>query len=210
MSNNQQLTQGSKHSQNMMTHQSNQENFKFSLTEFCTNSQDKLLKLKEDITNLEKEREALKKDINTAVLEDGNLQELNKDLALRIKGMKEKINAEQRRKGKLQFEIKELNKQKENVTREIEGMKNDNSYKVKIMENDIEHIHVVKENNMNITRKKIEAELATQNDLLQEIEEAKTSIDNYNRMINDFHQQAEKDEDVVKQSADMAKFLSQI
>jgi len=211
MKDSQQLnTQTSKHSHKAYTEQNTQENLKFSLSEFCNGSQEKLLKLKQEIQILEKEKDGLKKDINNLILEEQQLGNLDKDLNLRLKGMKEKIHFEQKRKNQIQVQIKELNKQKENLTREIEGMKNDNNYKVKIMENDIEHIHVVKENNINITRKKIEAELSNQNKLLEQIEEAKVAIDNYNRMINDFHSAADKDDEVLKQSAEMTKFLSLI
>ncbi len=124
--------------------------------------------------------------------------------------MKEMIIQEQKLKHQLQTQIKDGNKQKESLTREIESLKNDNNYKVKIMENDIEHIHVVKENNINIIRKKIEAELSNQNTLLQQIDETKISIDHYNKLMGDIRYAADKDEDVLKQSAEMTKFLSQI
>ena len=205
-------TENSKHSARNMndTQTSNQENLKFSLSEFCSGSQEKLLTLKNEIKLLEKEQEGLKKEINQYTLDQGTLQNLDKDLGLRLKGMREMIHNEQKRKNQIQGSIKDLTKQKENLTKEIESMKNDNSYKVKIMENDIEHIHVVKENNMNITRKKIETELANQNKLIERIEEAKVGIDNYNRMINELHHNADKDDEVLKQSAEMTKFLSLI
>jgi len=181
-----------------------------SLTDFCTNSQEKILKLKEDNTNTEREVMSLTKEIEILKMQDDELHKYNNDLTLRIKGMKERINAEQKKKGILAVQTKDANKEKELLMRNIEILKQDNNYKVRMMENDIEHLHVVKDNNINVLRKKIENALSDQQSYEEQLIEIRRAIDNYNDMTDALVRGVDKDEDIIKQSNDMTKFLASV
>ena len=181
-----------------------------SLTDFCTNSQEKILKLKEENTNTEREVMSLTKEIEILKMQDDKLHKYNNDLTLRMKGVKERINAEHKKKGILTVQIKDANREKEVLVRNIEHLKQDNNYKVKMMENDIEHLHVVKDNNINVLKKKIENALSDQQSYEEQLIEIREAIANYKNMTDALVRGVDKDEDIIKQSEDMTKFLASV
>jgi hypothetical protein len=130
---------------------------------------------------------------------------------LRLKGMKEKLIAAQKHKTNLQIQIRDTKKDVESISRKIDTMKIDNNYKVKMIQNDIDHINIVKENNVKSIKKKIENEETLQANLKEKISEIKGELSKYKNLINELNEQDSlRSKQLHKETAEMTKFLSEL
>jgi chromosome segregation ATPase len=184
---------------------------KTNLQEFYKNSKEKLLKLKGEIESIETENENQKNENNQLNLKLLDLQNYNEELGLRLKGTKEKFINAQKHKSFLQNQIRDLKKEVEFTTRKMDTMKIDNSFKVKMIQNEIDHIHVIKENNIKSIKKKIENEEAYQTNLNEKIKEIREEIGKYKSLITELNEQdSVRTKELHKETADMTKFLSEL
>jgi chromosome segregation ATPase len=184
---------------------------KQNLQEFYNNSKEKLLLLKDEIEVITKDTEKQKEENNLLNLKYNMLQTYNSDLNLKLKGMKEKLIDIHKHKNHLAIQIRETKKDVEATTREIDTMKIDNNYKIKLMQNDIEHITNVKENNIKFIQKKIENEEVYKKELLDRISEIKSEIGKYKELIVDISDSdSKRNKELLKETAEMTKFLSQL
>jgi hypothetical protein len=184
---------------------------KNNLQEFYKNSKDKLLKLKSEIDLIESDNERQKEENNKLNLNYLELIQTNEALGLRLKGMKEKMILANKNRTNLNNQIRDMKKDMESTSTEIETMKIDNNYKIKMIQNEIDHTNVVKQNNVESIRKKINHEEDIQENLNEKITEIKGEIEKYKDLIKELNQHdSVRTKGLLKETAEMTKFLSEL
>ncbi len=184
---------------------------KNNLHEFYRNSKEKLIHFRDEIKLIESENKKLKEENNNLVLKSDELHRYNDELTQRIKGMKENLLLTQKNKNNLLNSIKERRREIEFTSRNIETLKIDNNYKIQMLQNDIDHHHIVKENTIKSIRKKIEQETLLQVNLREKMAEIAEEIARYKNLINDLDQHdTERAKILNKETAEMTKFLAEL
>jgi chromosome segregation ATPase len=184
---------------------------KNNLQEFYSNSKEKLLQLKKDIEIITEDTEKQKEENNLLGIKYDMLQGYNNDLNLKLKGMKEKLIDVNKQKNSLAFQIRDIKREVESTSREIDTMKIENNFKLKLMQNDIDHIGTVKENNIKSVQKKIENEENYKKTLLEKITEIKAEIEKYKELIVEISSNdGKRNKTLLKETAEMTKFLSEL
>ena len=184
---------------------------KNNLHEFYRNSKEKLTQFRDEIQVIDSENQKQKDENNEVNLKSIELQRYNEELGLRLKGMKEKLIAAQKHKTSLQNGIREKRRDIEATSRNIETLKIDNNYKIQMIQNDIEHHHLVKENNVKSIKKKIESEEAYQMNLIEKMNEIKEEIARYKNLIRELDQHdSERSKVLNKETSEMTKFLAEL
>lgn len=179
--------------------------------EFYKTSKEKLLKLKGLIEEVEEDNERQKVENNQLVLQTGELQKYDAELNLRIKGMKEKLISAQKHKNYLQSQIKDFKAESDSTARKIDTMKIDGNYKVKMVHNDIEHLHNLKENALKTIKTKIDIELTFQKNIKEKIQEITEEINKYKSFIREINQpDSVRTKEIEKDAYEMTKFLSEL
>ena len=184
---------------------------KTNLAQFYAQSKEKLTALKNEITLIDNENQKETDENNSLSL---NLQENthnNEDLAIRIKGMKEILLSTVKNKTNLQTELKDFQKQIDHTDKDIELYRIDNNFKVKIIQNDIEHTKNTKEDQKKNLEKKIENESNTGSGFVEKINEIKEEIKKYKELIQDFDKvDNSRNNNLLKDTNDMKKFLAEL
>ncbi len=184
---------------------------KTNLQEFFKQSKEKLIKIKNDIDIIDCDNERQKEENNRLAIRGTELRSVNEELQLRLKGAKEKLIAAKRHKSDTFNHIRDNKKEIESITRKVETMKIDTNYKVKMIQNEITHINVVKENNVESLKKKIKNEEAIGNNLHEKIDEIMNEIHKYRTLISELsHQDTIRAKELSKETAEMTKFLSEL
>ncbi len=181
------------------------------LQEFYKTSKDKLLKLKSEIEEIENDNE---KQIMENQLQKNKITELEIQNEQMIKENKEnraKILEMNKQKASLLAQNRDLKKEIEEIDKEIESFKLDNQYKIKVLQNDIEHINVMKETNLKILKNKEIQEQMNEDKLNDQIAEYKKEIQKYKSLIEELHEQDnERNKLIVQETAEMTKFLENL
>jgi hypothetical protein len=184
---------------------------KSNLQQFYATSKEKLLKLKNEINLIDAENERQKDENNDLNMTYQNYLNLNQEMEIRMKGMKEIMISTQKNKAGLQNHLKDLQKEIEQTNKDIEIYRIDNIYKVKIIQNDIEHTKNTKEDQVNNIQKKIENEINTGNNLQDKITEIRAEIQKYKDLIQDFDKvDNSRNVNLLKETNDMKKFLAEL
>lgn len=181
---------------------------KDNLSEFFKNSKEKLTRLKNEIDDLENENQRQTHENKMLQIRNMELIQYNDELNLRIKGMKEKMLIAQKNKSKLQTQTKDLRKDIDSINKDMDSMKINNQFKVKLIQNDIDHTNVIKENNIKALRNKVQVEQNYQESLIKKMDEIKDEIARYKDLIK--HTSSEdnvRNKQIVKETNDMTKFL---
>lgn len=145
------------------------------------------------------------------LLQAGELQKFDAELSLRIKGMKEKLISAQKHKNYLQGQIKDFKSESDSTSRKIDTMKIDGNFKVKMVQNDIEHVHILKENALRTVKSKIENELTFQKNIKEKIQEITEEINRYKSFILEINQpDSVRTKEIQKEAYEMTKFLSEL
>ena len=181
------------------------------LQEFYKTSKEKLLKLKTEIEEIENDNEKqlmenqlLQTKINELEVQNEQLIKENKENRVRIMG----LNAE---KASLTSQTRELKKEIEDLDKEIETIKLENQYKIKILQNDIDHINIMKETNMKSLKSREVQEQMNEDKLNEQIKDYKKEIAKYKLMIEELHDQdAERNKLIVQETVEMTKFLENL
>ena len=181
------------------------------LQEFYKTSKEKLLKLKTEIEEIENDNEKqlmenqlLQTKINELEVQNEQLIKENKENRVRIMG----LNAE---KASLTSQTRELKKEIEDLDKEIETIKLENQYKIKILQNDIDHINIMKETNMKSLKSREVQEQMNEDKLNEQIKDYKKEIAKYKLMIDELHDQdAERNKLIVQETVEMTKFLENL
>jgi len=184
---------------------------KSNLQQFYQNSKEKLLKLKNEINLIDAENERQKDENNQLNLNYQQYLNMNEEVNIRIKGMKEILLSTLKNKSALQNQLKEMQKEIDHTDKDIEIYKIDNNYKVKIIQNDIEHTKNTKEDQVKNLQKKIENEINTGNNLQDKINEIRAEIQKYKDLIQDFDKvDNNRNNNLMKETNDMKKFLAEL
>lgn len=184
---------------------------KNNMEEFFRNSKEKILKMKESISTLQKKNKKLQNDLPGLKNKQAELNKINDELSLRLLGMKEKLLAAQKIRNNLQLELKDLKQESDNADNEIENLKINHNYKLKLLQNDNEHIANTKENQLKCIKAKIDFQNSYQNEILGKIEHTKEQIKKYKTLLNDLDKHdSERNQALLKEASEMNKFLSQI
>jgi len=184
---------------------------KGNLQQFYAQSKEKLMALKNEINLIDNENEKEKDELNqlTLQLQENTLN--NEELSIRMKGMKEILLSTIRNKTNLQTQLKEYQKEIDHTDKDIELYKIDNNFKVKIIQNDIEHTKNTKEDQKKNMEKKIENESNTGSGLVEKINEIKEEIKKYKDLIQDFDKvDNDRNNNLLKETNDMKKFLAEL
>lgn len=184
---------------------------KDNLSEFLKNSKEKLTKLKTEIDDLDNENQSQTHDNNMLSIRNQELISYNEELNLRIKGMKEKILIANKKKTKLQSQTKDLRSDIDSICKDVDSMKINNQFKVKLVQNEIDHVNVIKENNVKALRNKIQVEQNYQDNLLTKMNEIKDDISRYKELIKGATAEDNtRNKQIVKETNEMAKFLTNL
>ena len=184
---------------------------KENLQDFYKNSKDKLLRLKNEIDELEDECDRQNHENNLLNITHMELIKYNDELNLRIKGMKERILIAQKKKTQMQNQSRDIRKDTDSISKDIDTMKINNQYKVKLIQNDIDHVNVVKENNVKSIRNKIATEQKLQDSIIDKSNELRHEIARYKDLIKHTSDQDNaRNKDIVKETDEMTKFLTKL
>lgn len=90
-------------------------------------------------------------------------------------------------------------------------MKINNQYKVKIIQNEIDHVNVIKENNIKGIRAKIQIEQNNHDNMLSKMAEMKDQISKYKELIKGASSDDNvRNKQIVKETVEMTKFLTNL
>ena len=181
------------------------------LKEFYSVAKEKLLTLKKEVENSEKEYETQKEINQKKDLEYKELAKLSKELDLRIKGLNEKLINSKKMKKNLENQIKDMKSELSSAESEIDYMKIETDKKVQDVQNAAGHINVVKQNQVISIQERIKKEQAINEDLKSKIEEAENKIKEITVVINEINAiEGKKNDIILEDAAEMNKFLSEI
>ena len=184
---------------------------KGNLQQFYAQSKEKLMSLKNEITLIDNENEREKDDLRQLTLQLQENTTINGELSIRTKGMKEILLSTTKNKTNLQNQLREYLKEIDHTDKDIELYKIDNNFKVKIIQNDLEHTKNTKEDQKKNLEKKIENENITGSGLIEKIIEIKEEIKKYKDLIQDFDKvDNNRNNDLLKETNDMKKFLAEL
>ena len=181
------------------------------LKEFYTVAKEKLLALKSEVENSEKNYETQKEINQKRDLEYKELMIESKELDLRIKGLNEKLINAKKTKKNLETQIKEMKEEISSAESEIDHLKIETDNKVKTVQNEAGHINVVKQNQVISIQERIKKEQEINDDLKNKIEEAENKIKEISSAINEINAvEGKKNDIILGDAAEMNKFLSEI
>ena len=181
------------------------------LKEFYSVAKEKLLALKSEVENSEKNYETQKEINQKKDLEYKELINESKELDLRIKGLNEKLINAKKTKKSLETQIKEMKEEISSAESEIDHLKIETDNKVKTVQNEAGHINVVKQNQVISIQERIKKEQEINEDLKNKIEEAENKIKEITSAINEINAiEGKKNDVILGDAAEMNKFLSEI
>ena len=181
------------------------------LKEFYSVAKEKLLALKSEVENSEKNYETQKEINQKKDLEYKELMIESKELDLRIKGLNEKLINAKKTKKSLETQIKEMKEEISSAESEIDHLKIETDNKVKTVQNEAGHINVVKQNQVISIQERIKKEQEINEDLKNKIEEAENKIKEITSAINEINAiEGKKNDVILGDAAEMNKFLSEI
>ena len=181
------------------------------LGEFYKVAKEKLLAVKNDLETSKKEYLAQKEINRKKELEYNSLLNQSKDLDLKIKGLNEKIVNARRTQNYLRSQIDLTKSEILNANSEIDFLKLETDAKVKRISNENQKINNAKEYQLKSIKERLEKEKKINQDLKEKIKENETRIKEISGKIeNASVQENKKNIAILKELADMNKFLSEL
>jgi chromosome segregation ATPase len=181
------------------------------LSEFYKVAKEKLLLVKNDLETSKKEYLAQKEINRKKELEYNALLNESKDLDIKIKGLNEKIISAKRVENYIRSQINLTKSEILNANSEIDFLKVETDVKVKKVNNENEKINEAKKNQLNSIKERLEKEKAINLDLKEKIKDAEKRIKELTSKIeNTSVQENKKNIAILKELADMNKFLSEL
>ena len=181
------------------------------LSEFYKVAKEKLLLVKNDLETSKKEYLAQKEINRKKELEYNALLTESKDLDIKIKGLNEKIISAKRVENFIRSQINLTKSEILNANSEIDFLKVETDVKVKRVNNENEKINEAKKNQLNSIKERLEKEKAINMDLKEKIKDAEKRIKELTSKIeNTSVQENKKNIAILKELADMNKFLSEL
>ena len=181
------------------------------LSEFYKVAKEKLLLVKTDLETSKKEYLAQKEINRKKELEYNALLTESKDLDIKIKGLNEKIISAKRVENFIRSQINLTKSEILNANTEIDFLKVETDVKVKKVNNENEKINEAKKNQLNSIKERLEKEKAINMDLKEKIKDAEKRIKQLTSKIESTSvQENKKNIAILKELADMNKFLSEL
>ena len=181
------------------------------LSEFYKVAKEKLLLVKTDLETSKKEYLAQKEINRKKELEYNALLTESKDLDIKIKGLNEKIISAKRVENFIRSQINLTKSEILNANTEIDFLKVETDVKVKKVNNENKKINEAKKNQLNSIKERLEKEKAINMDLKEKIKDAEKRIKQLTSKIeNTSVQENKKNIAILKELADMNKFLSEL
>ena len=191
--------------------QSESEIVKNNVTDFYANSKEKLNNLKHEINKLKEENLRQDNENKQISTKYNTLTNFSEELQLKLKGTKEKLNKAIKYKNTLSQQLRDIMREVDSTSIEIDNIKINSNYKVKMLQNGIEHMNSMKENDIKVINKKIESELVIQKTLSDKIDILNYEIEKYNEMIKNINKEDDnRNKLLMKETADMSKFLAEL
>jgi chromosome segregation ATPase len=181
------------------------------LSEFYKVAKEKLLVVKKDLEKSKSEYLSQKEINRKKELEYNALLNESKDLDIKIKGLNEKIINAKRTENYLRSQINLTKSEILNANSEIDFLKVETDVKVKKVNNENEKINEAKKNQLTSIKERLEKEKATNADLKEKIKDAEKRIKQLTSKIESTSvQENKKNIAILKELADMNKFLSEL
>ena len=181
------------------------------LSEFYKVAKEKLLAVKNDVETSKKEYETQKEINRKKELEYNELVKESKLLALRIKGMNEKLLIAKRTESNLESQINLTKAQIANGNSEIDYMKIETDQKVQKVQNDAKMIENVKQNFLKSIQDRMEKEKETNEKWKEKIKEVEARIKELTYSLeNAYSEENKKKNAILNEAAEMNKFLSEL
>ena len=106
---------------------------------------------------------------------------------------------------------RDLKKEMDDLDKEIETFKLGNQHKIKNLQNDIDHINILKDSNMKVLRDKEISEQLNEDKLDEQIDKYQKEINKYKSLIEQLHHQDnERNKVIVSETVEMTKFLEHL
>ena len=174
-------------------------------------AKERLLAVKNDLEKSKKEYLGQKEINRKKELEYNSLLSQSKELDMKIKGMNEKIINTKRTQNYLRSQIDLTKSEILNANSEIDHLKIDTDVKVKRVNFENKKINEAKENQLKSIQERLEKEKLINKDLKEKIKEAEKRIKEIcNKIDNASVQENKKNIAILKELADMNKFLSEL
>ena len=181
------------------------------LSEFYKVAKEKLLVIKGDLETPKKEYLAQKEINRKKELEYNALLNESKELDMKIKGLNEKIISAKRSENYLRSQIDLTKSEILNANTEIDYLKLETDGKVKRVNNENKRIKEAKNNQLKSIQERLEKEKSINIDLREKIKEAENRIKELTGKIEKTSvQENKKNIAILKELADMNKFLSEL
>ena len=181
------------------------------LAEFYKVAKERLLAVKNDLETSKKEYLAQKEINRKKELEYNSLLNESKELDMKIKGMNEKIVSARRTQNYLRSQIELTKNEIMNANSEIDFLKLETDVKVKRINNENKKINEAKENQLKSIQERLEKEKIINEELKEKIKEAENRIKELSGKIENANiQENKKNIAILKELADMNKFLSEL
>ena len=181
------------------------------LSEFYKVAKEKLLVIKGDLETSRKEYLAQKEINRKKELEYNALLNESKELDMKIKGLNEKIISAKRGENYLRSQIDLTKSEILNANTEIDYLKLETDGKVKRVNNENKRIKEAKNNQLKSIQERLEKEKSINIDLREKIKEAENRIKELTGKIEKTSvQENKKNIAILKELADMNKFLSEL
>ena len=181
------------------------------LSEFYKVAKEKLLLIKGDLETSKKEYLAQKEINRKKELEYNALLNESKELDMKIKGLNEKIISAKRSENYLRSQIDLTKSEILNANTEIDYLKLETDGKVKRVNNENKRIKEAKNNQLKSIQERLEKEKSINIDLREKIKEAENRIKELTGKIEKTSvQENKKNIAILKELADMNKFLSEL
>ena len=181
------------------------------LAEFYKVAKERLLAVKNDLETSKKEYLAQKEINRKKELEYNSLLNESKELDMKIKGMNEKIVSARRAQNYLRSQIELTKNEIMNANSEIDFLKLETDVKVKRISNENKKINEAKENQLKSIQERLAKEKIINEELKEKIKEAENRIKELSGKIENANiQENKKNIAILKELADMNKFLSEL
>ena len=181
------------------------------LNEFYKVAKERLLSAKTDLETSKKQYSAQKEINRKKELEYNSLLSESKELDLKIKGINERIVNARRTQNYLRSQIDLTKSEIYNANSEIDFLKLETDVKVKRVNNENKKINETKENQLKAINERLEKEKMINTDLKERIKDAEKRIKEVSGKIdNAYVQENKKNNAILKEIAEMNKFLSEL
>ena len=181
------------------------------LSEFYKVAKERLLAAKTDLETSKKQYSAQKEINRKKELEYNSLLSESKELDLKIKGINERIVNARRTQNYLRSQIDLTKSEIYNANSEIDFLKLETDVKVKRVNNENKKINETKENQLKAINERLEKEKMINTDLKERIKDAEKRIKEISGKIdNAYVQENKKNNAILKEIAEMNKFLSEL